>query len=105
MIVDVVIEDGSISIADLITENTVRFLVETKHNVFQFEDEIHTIPPESVCGYYDVDNLEDSGLFVKTDAGYEPVNSDDEYEPSDSDEETDSDVSLEDEEEEEEEKE
>ena len=76
MIVDIQFEDDTVHIADLIRdENThdveVRFLKRIKSNLYDFEEEISVIPRESVCGWYDVENLEDTGIYVKLPNGYD----------------------------------
>jgi len=75
MIVDVAFEDGSVSLC-------------------RIEHELN-----AVCGYYDVTDVEDTGLYRKVAEGiYEPISdSDEDYEMS-TDEESDSDISLDDEE-------
>jgi len=93
MLVDVRCEDDSIQIADLVRDENgyeaeVRFLTVVKGSIFDFEDDISVIPVESICGWYDTDNLEDTELFVKVDGGYELIDdSDDEdFEYSETDE-------------------
>lgn len=93
MLVDVRCEDDSIQIADLVRDENgyeaeVRFLAVVKGSIFDFEDDISVIPVESICGWYDTDNLEDTELFVKVDGGYELIDdSDDEdFEYSETDE-------------------
>jgi hypothetical protein len=41
--------------------------------LYNFEDEITTVPRESLCGWYDTENLEDTELYVKTVNGYDLV--------------------------------
>lgn len=93
MFVDIQCEDESIQIADLIRdENTydveVRFLRRIKSNLYDFEDEISIVPKESVCGWYDTENLEDTELFVKVNGGYELIDDseDEDYECSEEEE-------------------
>ena len=93
MIVDVQIDDDTISIAKLVSPTSVRFLEEKSKNFYMF-GEPEKIPQGSVCGYYDVEELEDTGLYTKTGNGYEPMDSDSEYEPSESSCESESDVSV-----------
>ena len=80
MIVDVRCEDDTIQIAKLETpdpnnhqEVGVRFLRRVKSSLYNFEDEITTVPRESLCGWYDTENLEDTELYVKTVNGYDLV--------------------------------
>lgn len=78
MIVDVQCEDNTVQIANLIRdENThdveVLFLKRNKSNLYDFENEISVIPRDSVCGWYDTNNLEDTELYVKVPGGYELI--------------------------------
>jgi hypothetical protein len=78
MFVDVNCEDDTIQIAELIRdENThdaeVIFLKRIKSNLYEFEDDIVVIPRESICGWYDVETLEETGIYVKNENGYELV--------------------------------
>lgn len=78
MIVDIQCEDDTIQIADLIRdENThdveVRFLKLLKTGLFDFEDEISIVPKEAICGWYDVETLEETELFVRVQGGYELI--------------------------------
>ena len=80
MIVDVQCEDDTIQIAKLETSDPnnhqevgVRFLRRVKSSLYNFEDEITTVPRESLCGWYDTENLEDTELYVKTVNGYDLV--------------------------------
>ena len=78
MFVDVNCEDDTIQIAELIRdENThdaeVIFLKRIKSNLYEFEDDIVVIPRESICGWYDSEKLEETGIYVKNENGYELV--------------------------------
>ena len=78
MIVDVKCEDDSIQIADLLCDADdcnveVQFLKKVKSNLYIFEDEITTIPRESIQGWYDVEKLEDTDLYVSVPGGYELI--------------------------------
>jgi hypothetical protein len=78
MFVDVNCEDDTIQIAELIRdENThdaeVIFLKRIKSNLYEFEDDITVIPKESICGWYDAETLEETGIYVKNENGYELV--------------------------------
>lgn len=104
MIVDIEFEDGSISMCRVIEEvNETDYLIEefvcTRSGDCKFSGETQIVPKESICGYYDVTNVEDTGLYRKvSDNLYEIIDdSDEDYEVS-SEEESDSDVSLDDEE-------
>uniref|UniRef100_A0AB38ZMF3 Uncharacterized protein n=1 Tax=Mantoniella tinhauana virus 1 TaxID=3111543 RepID=A0AB38ZMF3_9VIRU len=103
MIIDVECEDGTTQIARTVLENQdsyiVQFLEKNKYNFYDFIEESETIPKDSVSGYYDVDNLEDTNLYVKVPNGYELIDDseDEDYECT-TDEETE-DESLVDEEE------
>lgn len=109
MIVDVACEDGTTQIARTVLENQdsyiVNFLEKNKYNFYDFVDDNEIIIKDSVSGFYDVDELEDTHLYVKVPQGYERIDdSDDEdYEcPStDDDDYDDDDVSLIDEDEDE----
>jgi len=86
MIIDVECEDGTTQIARTVLENQdsyiVQFLEKNKYNFYDFIDESETIPKDSVSGYYDVDNLEDTNLYVKVPNGYELIDDseDEDYE-------------------------
>lgn len=101
MLVDVLLSDDVVSIAHVVEDlgHTLRVRVLSKHHgdIYIFDEEIEEVPVESVCGYYDVDDLEQTGIFKRTRFGYEEVSSSDsDYDPTDSDE-SESDVSLDDE--------
>src|SRR6056300_129984 len=100
MIVDVDCEDGTTQIARTVTENQdsyiVNFLEKNKFNLYDFTNVDEEVAKESVSGFYDVDELEDTHLFARHPQGYELIeDSDDESSESE-------DESLVDEEEEEE---
>lgn len=103
MLVDVLLSDNVISIARIVEDlgSTLRVQLLSKHHggIHIFDEEVEDVPTESICGYYDTDDLENTGVFKRTRFGYEEVSSSDsEYEPIDSDEsESESDVSLDDE--------
>lgn len=104
MIVDVAFEDGSVSMCRVLQElNDYEYLVEEfvcrRNGTCKFSGETQSISKDAVCGYYDVMNVEDTGLYKKVSEGvYEPIyDSDEDYEMS-SDEESESDISLDDEE-------
>ena len=103
MIIDVECDDGTTQIARTVLENQdsyiVNFLEKNKYNFYDFVDEDEEVLKESVSGFYDVDNLEDTDLFAKVPQGYMLMDDseDEDYECSD-EEESDDDVSLVDEE-------
>lgn len=99
-IIDVEYDDGSVNIAKIVADAGVEFVVVPLVSVYgnyRFSRHPHSVPKESIAGFYDTTELEDTGLFVKLDdTYYEAVTSDSEYE-CDSDSDTETDVSLEDE--------
>lgn len=105
MIVDVNCEDGTTQIARTVLENQdsyiVNFLEKNKQNFFDFVDDEETISKDSVSGFYDVDTLEATHLYVKVPQGYELIDDseDEDYEATEDDD-TEDDISLIDEEEE-----
>ena len=105
MIIDVECEDGTIQIARTVLENQdsylVNFLEKNKYNFYDFVDETEEVSKDSVSGFYDVDELEDTQLYAKVPWGYELIDDseDEDYECSEDDD-TEDDISLFDEEEE-----
>lgn len=91
MIVDVTCEDDTIQIARIVHEHSdmyaINFLELKIPCVYDFSKETELVPKDSVSGFYDVNNLEDTELYVKTENGYMLIDdSDDEdYVCSDSD--------------------
>jgi len=110
MIIDVECEDGTIQIARTVLENQdsylVNFLEKNRYNLYDFVDETEEVSKDSVSGFYDVDELEDTHLYAKVPQGYELIDDseDEDYECSEDDESED-DISLVDENENEEEEE
>ena len=104
MIIDVDCEDGTVQIARTVLENqdtyVVNFLEKNKYNFYDFVDNQEVISKDSVSGFYDVDELEDTNLYVKVPLGYDLIDDseDEDYECSD-DSEDDDDISLVDEDE------
>lgn len=101
MIVDVSCDDGSIQIARIVHEHAgmyaINFLELKKTGIYDFSSETELISKESVSGFYDVDNLESTDLYVKVNGGYELIDDSDdedytgsegEEEDSDSDDES-----------------
>ena len=106
MIIDVECENGTTQIARTVVENgdayIVNFLERNKFRLYDFVQEDEEVNKDSVSGFYDVDTLEETGLFVKCPQGYELVDDseDEDFECTESDdEESEDDVSLVDEEE------
>jgi hypothetical protein len=90
-LIDVVLMDNVVSLARVIDDMgstlKVQLLEKNKNGVFIFADDVEDITKESISGYYDTDDLEKTGMFVKTRFGYEEVSeSDSDYEPTDEDE-------------------
>lgn len=108
MIIDVECEDGTIQIARTVLENQdsylVNFLEKNKYNLYDFVDETEEVSKDSVSGFYDVDELEDTHLYAKVPQGYELIDDseDEDYECSEDDDSED-DISLVDENEDDEE--
>lgn len=104
MLVDVLLTSDIVSVARVVEDRgqTLKVKLLSRHHdgLYIFDEEIEEVPVESICGYYDTDDLEATGAFKRTRFGYEEISSSDsEYEPSVSDEsESESDVSLDDEE-------
>ena len=77
MIVDVQCDDHSIQIAKIVKDSgdscEVKFLERIHSSVFKFSDHVEMIERDSICGFYDVDNLEDTGIYVHTQRGYELI--------------------------------
>jgi hypothetical protein len=104
MIIDVECEDGTIQIARTVLENQdsylVQFLEKKGSEIYDFIDEPEEIPKDSVSGFYDVDDLEETNLYTKVPHGYTLIDDseDEDYEATEDDE-SDDDVSLVDEDE------
>ena len=105
MIIDVECEDGTTQIARTVLENQdsyiVQFLERNKQNFYDFVDDEDEISKSSVSGFYDVEELEETELFVRHPQGYELIDDseDETFECSESDEEDSEDESLVDEDE------
>lgn len=84
MIIDVQCENDTTQIAKVYHNDgdtyTVRFLERRGSNVFCFSKSEETITKDMISGFYDVENLEDTGHFTKErDGVFAPYNeSDDE---------------------------
>jgi len=102
-LVDVVLSEDVVSLArvveDLGTSMKVHILNKNHGGIYIFDEDTEDVPKESICGYYDTDDLEKTGLYIRTRFGYEQVSeSDSDYEPSDDDDESCDSLSLSDEE-------
>jgi hypothetical protein len=91
MIVDVEFEDETIQIAQILGEETDMYVVaflEKENNVYNFSSDPELVPKDAISGFYDVDNLEDTGIYVKVPGGYELVDDseDEDYVCSEEDE-------------------
>ena len=68
MIVDIDCEDGTTQIARTVLENTdtyiVNFLERNKFKLYDFIDKEEEVNKASVSGFYDVNELEDTGLLL-----------------------------------------
>ena len=106
MIVDVTCEDDTIQIARVIHEHedtyTINFLEQKKPGIYDFSAETEVVPKDSISGFYDVDELEDTELYAKVQGGYELIDDseDEDYVCSDEEEDSDEEESLIDEDEE-----
>ena len=91
MIVDVHCEDDTVQIARIVHEHAgmyaVNFLEEKKRGVYDFSSLTELVCKESISGFYDVDNLEDTDLYMKIQDGYVLMDDseDEDYVCSDSD--------------------
>ena len=89
-LIDVVLQDNVISLARILEDMgstlTVQFLKKNKKDVYEFAEFPEEIPRESIAGFYDTDDLEKTGLYIKTEYGYEEISeSDSDYEPAETD--------------------
>ena len=77
MIVDVKCDDDTTQIARVVQESehnyAVNFLERVHSSVFNFSQDVESVSKESVSGFYDVENLEKTGLYVHTQRGYEII--------------------------------
>ena len=85
-----VLQDNVISLARVLEDMgptlMVQLLKKNKKDVYEFAEYPEEIPRESISGFYDTDDLEKTGLFIKTEYGYEEVSeSDSDYEPAETD--------------------
>jgi hypothetical protein len=105
MIVDIQCEDDTVQIAKIVGDDEetykVVFLEKIKPCLYDFCKEDEVIHKDAVSGFYDVENLEETGLYARVRGGYELIDDseDEDFEVSESDEEdSEDDVSLVDEE-------
>ena len=74
MIIDVECEDGTTQIARVISESdhhyTVQFLEKTMDNIYHFSTGHEEVSKETVSGFYDVENLEETDIYAKFQDGY-----------------------------------
>lgn len=89
-LIDIVLQDNVISLARVLEDMgptlMVQLLKKNKKDVYEFAEYPEEIPRESISGFYDTDDLEKTGLFIKTEYGYEEVSeSDSDYEPAETD--------------------
>jgi len=107
MIVDIKCEDDTIQIARIVREDQdeyeVNFLNRVHSGVFDFSQDIEAVNKQSVSGFYDVDDLEKTGLYMRTSRGYELIDDseDEDFTCSDVESEESEDESLVDEDEDE----
>ncbi len=92
-IIDIEFEDGMICIGKIIKDMDTEFQVAVLEHVgdglWDFDQELECIPKDSVSGFYDTKDLEQTGLYEMIDL------SDTEYVlPSDTDDDSGSEVSL-----------
>lgn len=85
-LIDIVLRDNIISLARILEDMgdtlIVQLLKKNKKDVYEFAEYPEEIPRESISGYYDTDDLEKTGLYIKTEYGYEEVSeSDADYDP------------------------
>ena len=76
MIVDVQFEDETVQIARIIHEHSDMYAVnflEKENNVYNFSLKTELVPRDVVSGFYDVENLEETGIYVKVPGGYDVV--------------------------------
>lgn len=97
-IIDVEYDDGTVNIAKIALDAGTQYVVSGLvciGDFYRFSRQTHIIPKESVAGFYDTTDLEETGLFVsRGDTYFEAVDaSDSEYE-CESNASTDTEVSL-----------
>lgn len=104
MLVDIVCDDDTTQIARIKKDGgdayTVNFLEKRSNSTYCFSIEDEVVTKDTISGYYDVDQLEDTGLFIMIREGvYTFYNEDEDSDFVCSDNsETDDSISLEDDE-------
>lgn len=101
-IVDIEYEDGDVEIAKIVDDtDPEQFMVasliyRSSVDMFRFSARVHPVPRESVAGFYDTTELEDTGMYTKVDElHYQAVDSSEsDYDSDDSSSSTDTEVSL-----------
>ena len=98
-LIDVVLSEDVVSLAriveDLGTSVKVQILNKNHDGIYIFDEEEEHVPKEAICGYYDTDDLEKTGLYIRTRFGYEQVSeSDSDYDPDEDDDDDESCDSL-----------
>lgn len=72
-LVDVVCDDGSICLCRIINDKgddyEVFFLEHVKDYKYKFSQKLELIDKGCVCGYYDTDDMEETGMYRKNDTG------------------------------------
>lgn len=98
-LIDIVLSEDVVSLArvveDLGTSVKVQILNKNHGGIYIFDEEEEHVPKDAICGYYDTDDLEKTGLYVRTRFGYEQVSeSDSDYDPDEDDDDDESCDSL-----------
>lgn len=97
-IIDVEYDDGTVNIAKIIDDMGNQYMVSGliyNDGLYRFSRKTHIIPKESVAGFYDATDLEETGLFMsKDDTYFEAIDSSDSEYECDSQSSTDTEVSL-----------
>ena len=100
-IVDVEYDDQQVDMCKIISQHTDHYTVKSlvydpDKYLYKFSHYTFQVPIESVSGFYDTTDIEDTGQYIKIDGVYyRSVNdSDPEYEMDSDDSDTESDISL-----------
>jgi len=100
-IVDVEYDDQQVDMCKIISQHTDHYTVkplvyDPDKYLYKFSHYTFQVPIESVSGFYDTTDIEDTGQYIKIDGVYyRSVNdSDPEYEMDSDDSDTESDISL-----------
>ena len=100
-IVDVEYDDQQVDMCKIISQHTDHYTVkplvyDPDKYMYKFSHYTFQVPIESVSGFYDTTDIEDTGQYIKIDGvHYRSVNdSDPEYEMDSDDSDTESDISL-----------